>query len=228
MDIPDYCRKLETYLCQKNEGHLIRIVGPAFGKVRAWAERGVPLKIAFRGIDRYCDRYHATRPRRRPVRIEFCEADILDVFDDWRRAVGVLPDDDGATRRPRKPALAAHIARVIERLVGLRPVDGAALPPAVIDRIVRELDTLGQKARSARGQQRDAIVQRLGSIDGELTSCASDLLDRERATAFRAEAEAEIGDFLQRMPADARTKAIQSAVERLVRERLGLPVIAYE
>ena len=69
MDFSDYCRQLERYLCQKNEGHLIRIVGPAFGRVCAWAERGVPLKIAFRGIDRYCDRYYAQGPKRRPVRI---------------------------------------------------------------------------------------------------------------------------------------------------------------
>jgi len=30
MDPAEYCREIENYLCQKNEGHLIRIVGPAF------------------------------------------------------------------------------------------------------------------------------------------------------------------------------------------------------
>ena len=30
----DYCREIESYLCKKNEGHLIRIVGPAFEMVR--------------------------------------------------------------------------------------------------------------------------------------------------------------------------------------------------
>ena len=85
----DYCRQLETYLCRKNDGHLIRIVGPAFEQVCGWAARGIPLKIAMRGIDRYFERYYAKGPRRRPVRIEFCEADVLDVFDEWRKSVGV-------------------------------------------------------------------------------------------------------------------------------------------
>jgi hypothetical protein len=88
----DYCREIETYLCRKNDGHLIRITGPSFELVTAWAAQGVPLKVAFGGIDRYFERYYAHRargPRRRPVRIDFCEADVLDTFDEWRRATGV-------------------------------------------------------------------------------------------------------------------------------------------
>src|SRR3989337_429929 len=85
----NYCREVEAYLCRKNDGHLIRIVGPAFEQVCGWAARGIPVKIVFRGIDRYFERYYAKGPRRRPVRVEFCEADVLDVFDDWKRAVGL-------------------------------------------------------------------------------------------------------------------------------------------
>src|SRR5690242_21110300 len=122
MDPSEYCRQIEAYLCRKNEGHLIRIVGPAFEQVCGWANLGVPLKVAFRGIDQYCDRYYAKGPRRRPVRIEFCEADILDVFDAWRRAIGVQRDEpDVANQTPsRKPSLVSHIERVLLKLTSLR------------------------------------------------------------------------------------------------------------
>ena len=30
VQIADYCRDIETYLCRKNDGHLIRVVGPSF------------------------------------------------------------------------------------------------------------------------------------------------------------------------------------------------------
>ena len=62
----DYCRAIESYLCRKNDGHVIRIVSPAFEGVCAWAEKGVPLKAAYRGIDRYFERYYAKGARRRP------------------------------------------------------------------------------------------------------------------------------------------------------------------
>src|SRR5215813_3003793 len=127
----DYCRHLESYLCRKNDGHLIRIVGPAFEQVCGWASRGIPLKLAMRGIDRYFERYYAKGPQRRPVRIEFCEADVLDVFDEWRRSVGVVSvtsgdnAEDTVSNRGRAGAgtLPAHLERVIARLTILRSGD---------------------------------------------------------------------------------------------------------
>src|ERR671915_145319 len=108
-----YCHELERYLCRKNDGHLIRIVGPAFEQVCGWAARGVPLKVAQRGIDRYFERYYAKGPRRRPVRIEFCEADVLDVFDEWRRAVGIAAHVDTQTEAAAasRRSLPSHLER---------------------------------------------------------------------------------------------------------------------
>src|SRR5438045_6032193 len=88
----EYCREIETYLCRKNDGHLIRVVGPSFEIVSRWAEQGVPLKVAYAGIDRYFERYYRKGPRRRPVKIDFCDADVLDLFDEWRRALGIVSD----------------------------------------------------------------------------------------------------------------------------------------
>src|SRR5205814_1132952 len=104
LDRSDYCREVETYLCRKNEGHLIRIVGPVFEKVCGWATQGVPLALAIKGIDQYCERYYAKGQRRRPVRVEFCEADVLELFDDWRRAVGVTGAADGSETGPDRPS----------------------------------------------------------------------------------------------------------------------------
>ena len=77
----------------------MRVVGPAFDLVQGWAAAGVPLKVALSGIDRCCARLEARGPRRRPVRVEFCEADVLEAFDGWRRAVGVTHDRGGRERR---------------------------------------------------------------------------------------------------------------------------------
>ena len=46
IDVESYCRDIEAYLCRKNDGHLIRITGPAFEQVQGWAGQGVPLKVA--------------------------------------------------------------------------------------------------------------------------------------------------------------------------------------
>ena len=110
VDSHEFCRQIESYLCRKNDGHLIRIVGPAFDQVCGWAAKGVPFKVACRGIDRYFERYYAKGPRRRPVRVECCDADVLDVFDEWRRAVGVPAAD--AAPEATHASLPAHLERV--------------------------------------------------------------------------------------------------------------------
>jgi len=232
----EYCRQLETYLCRKNEGHLIRIVGPVFEQVCGWAAQGVPLTIACRGIDQYCERYYAKGPRRRPVRIEFCEADILELFDDWRRAVGVtaagpldstLPEGDGTTRR--HDTLPAHLERVITRLTAARAGVGRSNEfHQLIDQTVREVDGMRPTAKQVRGNDRRALIDRLAALDRALVTAATQELEETHAARLRAEAEAEIAPFASRMPADARSRAVDVALGRLVREEMGLPVVGVE
>jgi hypothetical protein len=222
-DHAEYCREVEAYLCRKNGGHLIRIVGPQFEQVRSWADRGIPITVAFRGIDRYCERHSAKGPRRRPVRIEFCEADILELFDDWRRAIGVSQEPQS-----RRPSLREHIDRAIARL--LASGRGAHSPGLGerIDAVVRELDRLAGEARHARGDARARIVDRLAALDRDLLAAAVEETDAVRAEALRREADAELASFGSRMSDEARARAATAAFHRLVREALALPALEYE
>lgn len=226
--VPDYCRQVETYLCRKNGGHLIRIVGPAFEQVRGWAARGVPLAIVFRGIDHCCERRQARGPSRRPVRIEFCEADVLELFDAWRRAVGVgVPG--GPTAEPaRRQGLGAHIDRAVARLTGLRTGERSPAFVQALADAVRELDGLRGGARQARGERRSAIVARLEELDSLLATAALAEVPPETAAALRQDAAEEIAPFAARMPREALARCLEAAFVRLVRQSLGLPTLRWE
>ena len=231
-DPGEYARQVERYLCQKNRGHLIRVVGPAFEMVCGWAATGVPLKIALRGIDRCCERLEARGPRRRPVRIEFCESDVLDAFDDWRRAVGVTASaeqDQAAEPEPRKPALSAHIERVIARLAHARGTGRAESPfHDRLDQLIRELEALAPSASRVRGEARATVVARLSQLDSALIEAAVGQLDEGRRSKLRDEAAEELAPFGSRMPADAKARALEAAFERLAREAAGLPDLRYD
>jgi hypothetical protein len=230
MNVAEYCRELEAYLCRKNEGHLIRIVGPAFEQVSGWAAQGVPLAVAFKGVDQYCERYYAKGPRRRPVRIEFCEGDILTLFDDWRRAVGVTQLSDTAADAPpaKRDTLPAHLDRAIARLTALRAGTPAPTFDRLLDEAVRELDRSRAAAKPSRGEARSALIGRLAALDRELLDAARHQVDAPRRAALRAEADAEIAPFAARMAPDARARAVEAAFDRLVREAVGLPVLSHE
>ena len=217
----EYCRQLEDYLCRKNEGHLIRIVGPAFEQVCGWSARGIPLRLAMRGVDRYFERYYAKGPRRRPVRIEFCEADVLDVFDEWKRSVGV------SAAAGAQSSLPAHLERVIARLTTLRAGSDRSLDP-VFDDVVRELDAARAKAKSLRGDAREALIDRLRQLDASLIDALRHRCDQSTLERLSAEADEELQPFRARMPAEAYQQSHQACVDRLLRERAGLPTISYE
>ena len=225
----DYCRQLEAYLCRKNDGHLIRIVGPAFEQICGWATRGIPMKVACHGIDRYFERYYAKGPRRRPVRIEFCEADVLDVFDEWRRAVGVpaAEDSDAADTSRRQPSLPSHLERVIARLTSLRGGDDRSLDETV-DTIVRELDAARAGAKNLRGDARDRLLERLRSLERGLLDAARARLAPAVMADIEREADAELAPFRDRMPADAYQRSRAACIDRIVRDRARLPVLAFE
>lgn len=233
MDPEQYCRDIEAHLCRKNDGHLIRIVGPAFERVSAWSSRGIPLSVACRGIDRYFERYYAKGPRRRPVRIEFCEADVLDTFDQWRRAVGVTGIGPGAADREpashgqRHGGLPAHLEKAVARLTARRSGDARGID-AALEAIVRELDAARPNAKSLRGDARHRFLERLRVLDRALLDAARAAYDAEVLAALTAEAEAELLPFRDRMPRDAYARSLGACVDRLLRERERLPTLAFE
>lgn len=239
----DYCRAIESYLCRKNDGHLIRVVGPSFELVSRWAADGVPLKIAFQGIDRYFDRYYAKGPRRRPVRIDFCDDDVRDVFEEWRRALGLTYQSTvdssqftastastaSVSRPSKRPSLTRHLERAVARLSQARA--SGVLPDAfdaLIDRIARELDAARREPRGLRGDARKQLAERLDRLDVELVAAARVLLEAGARAALEREAESELSPFRATMAPDAWTRARSAAIDRLVRERFNLPVLAFQ
>jgi hypothetical protein len=220
-------------LCRKNDGHLIRVVGPSFDVVSGWASRGIPIKVAFEGIDRYFERYYRSGPRRRPVKIDFCDADVLDVFDEWRRATGIAQSGLQAAASPRHgtssaPSLPEHLERVVMRLTAARASGsvGDAFDP-LIDRAAAELEAARSKAGGIRGDARAALVARLADLDGDLLRAARGLLDRAALASMELEAQGELAPFRSAMPPEAFAHALAATVDRLVRASFNLPVASY-
>ena len=235
MDHDQYCREVEAHLRRRNDGHLVRIVGPGFELVRDWAARGIPLRIVQRGIDRHVDRSAARGPRRRPVRIDFCEADVLDAFDEWRRAVGAFHvsegrGDTGAARsrsRPRR-SLAAHIDRVVGRLVA-RPTDpDTPGVMAAVSHTLERLDALRDESVNARGAARATVLEELSQLDAALVAAARQDAPADVCRMLAEEAGGDLAAFRGRMDPEVYERALQAATDRLLRDRWALPTVSYE
>lgn len=242
-DIGAYCREIETHLCRRNGGHLIRIVGPAFEMVSGWARAGIPLKVAFQGIDRHVERVEARGGRRRPVRVEFCEGDVLDAFDEWRRAVGVglprggggegggadEPDSGTAARSRHGPSLPAHLERAHLRLTST--LAGAPLPASLRqtgEEVAHALDRIRGAARTARGEARQRLLAELRELDRRLMDSAWASAGAEERERFVEEARRDLAGFRDRMSEAAWAEAVERAARQSLRRKWSLPRVAFE
>lgn len=234
MTTEEYCREIEAYLCRKNDGHLIRIVGPSFERVCSWAAQGIPYKIACEGIDRYFVRYYAKGPRRRPVQIDFCENDVLNAFDAWRRAVGVRlsgvePAAEDAAAKQRKKSLPEHLDRVCEKITNRR----AGLNPLpddydrVLEEVTNQVSGFKDLPSPIRGDAREQVVARLAELDRVMIEAARAHVDAATLKTMREDAAEQLLPFRDRMAGDAYERALSAAVDGLLRDREKLPVVSF-
>jgi len=231
-DLGEYCRRVEEYLARVNEGHIVRIVGTAFEMVRSWALEGIPLGIVCQGIDAKAERHRAGRSKR-PLRLEFCEGDVRALYDDWRRAVGAWSPgptgDETAGHLPpaieerRRPSVTRQIDRAIDRVVA---VSGSLdLPdglPGALTAILEDLVALRDDFRHTRGAARQALMERLVTIDRAIGDAARAAAGSSIADV-ELEARRDLATFKNRLPAEAWERSVRAGVDRLLRERYRLP-----
>jgi hypothetical protein len=164
------------------------------------------------------------------VKIDFCEADVLEVFDEWRRAVGVAASGEAAGPGPagRHASLPAHLERVVRRLTSGRANGSLGAEfDEVIDRVSAELDAARARSGGLRGDAREALIDRLATFDAELLRRARAALDDAAREALAREADQELAGFRSGMTSETFARAREAAIDRLVRERCGLPVVTF-
>ena len=160
------------------------------------------------------------------MQIDFCENDILDAFDAWRRAVGVRlpgaePAEEAARKKRRTRSLPEHLDRVCERVTARR---AGMTPPApefdaALELVTKEAAAFRDMAGPIRGDTRERVAARLVELDRLMLDAARAQMDEAALRSMRAEAAEELSAFRDRMPEETYQRAIESAVDRLVRTR---------
>lgn len=246
MSTGEYCRAVESLLCRKNNGHLIRVVGPAFEMVCDWERTGIPLGIIERAIEKRHLRYTANGARRRPLRIEFCEGDVIELFDQWRRAVGApqaaeqracivsaasKSKSDYGQSSPRT-TLTAHLESVIQRLEfwsEIRPI--VSNDTELLQRVSKVVDfvsTCRKSVNGLRGNARQEVIAKLKLYDEELLASLRASADDILMQRLEFEARGSLEPFRSRMASEVFENAVTIATDRLLVNHFKLPSLSFD
>lgn len=115
-DNDDYLERIERHFGLRRGGRLM--LSPRdWELVQTWRERGVPLTVVLRGINRAFDHFEASGPR--PDRINslsYCEQHVLETWEEHRE----LAAADGPSSRAgtRSGEAGAHLRSAAERCRG--------------------------------------------------------------------------------------------------------------
>jgi hypothetical protein len=98
----------------------------------------------------------------------------------------------------------------------------------VLDRAVRELDAVRDQSRSARGEGRERLLELLVALDRDLGAALSGTLSDGERVALVEQAQTELAPFRMRMAEAAYAHAVEMSIERLLRDRAGLPRLTFD
>ena len=136
--------------------------------------------------------------------------------------------DDAGVRHPHA-SLPAHLERVIVRLTTLR---AGARFTAEADRTIadaiRELDAARAGAAHLRGEARSAFIARLREIDLALVHEIRESIGSAERQVLEREAQDDLAPFKGGMTGEAYEHAVEASATRLLRDRTGLPIVAYD
>jgi hypothetical protein len=98
----------------------------------------------------------------------------------------------------------------------------------VLDTIANEVSSLSDLPGPLRGEMRARVLARLAALDTAMLQAVRAHADVATLQTLRQRAAEELAPFRDRMPLDVYDQAVDSAVDRLLREQAQLPVIAFE
>ena len=75
---------------------------------------------------------------------------------------------------------------------------------------------------------REALLARLRGLDVRLLEAARAGCDAPTLQRLTAEADVQLAPFLARMSADVYAESKQACIDRLIREHLSLPTVAFD
>ena len=102
------------------------------------------------------------------------------------------------------------------------------MPEALLEAIggvLQELVTLRATSKGARGADRDELTSRLAPIDTRMMEAARGAAGREGLRELDEHAARDLAAFRNRLSGDAWRQAMAATVDRLLRDRYGLPTL---
>jgi len=226
----NYFTEIEEAFVRKRGKHIF--VSPLdWALIESWKERGVPLHIALRGIEKTFESY-AARPRQRSIKTLFyCQEEVEAQFEEWLASQVGANGKAGKTESANDSELPFPRESILKHLSGLQEslnqikqerkredVFSETLERAVAQ--LKDLEKDFSKSKKPSAEKLEDSLTNLENLIDEslLKSLSSDAIAKEKA-----EVEKELKPYRGKMDTAVYEQTFNNLLLKRLRERLHLP-----
>lgn len=205
--------------------------------IESWKERGVPLHVALRGIERAFDSYES-RPRQRSVKtLLYCQEEVEAQFAEWLEsqhgAGPAMTNGEGGGTPEREAGLPFPRTLILEHLAkcradftrahdGRRTTNADELCDALA-RAAGRLAELEQDFAAAAKPDAERLEASLTQLEELLDRAMHASVSPQELGEARRTAEAEVKPYRERMERAAYEQTLGRLLAKSLRERYGVP-----
>lgn len=192
--------------------------------IEAWEQRGVPLHVVLRGIEKVFDSYDAKAGRRRTVKgLSYCREEIEAQYEEWlERRVGksAAEPETAATGESslfNENAVREHLTRVS---AGLQTAAGKSRGNLreVLERVSARLADIGKDYADA-----ESLESALGDLEKIIDDALPAMCDEKDLADLNARITKNLASYKNKMEPDVYTRTFDLMRLKELRERAGIP-----
>ena len=232
----NYFTEIEDAFIRRRGKHLL-LSSMDWALIESWKEKGVPLFVALRGIERAFDS-HEAKPRRRSVKtLMYCQEEVEAQYGEWLESqLGAGPEDengagaaDGQTDASlpfSRAAVLSHLSRAreaLEVLVKERRKTGSDEFSDTVARVITHLRSLEKDFAAAARPDAEKLEESLTALEKMLDGALVSRLAPAKLADARQQTEAQLLSYRNRMDAATYRQTLDNLLMKTLREQGRVP-----
>jgi hypothetical protein len=198
--------------------------------MEGWKDRGVPLHVALRGIERAFDSYEAKKYKRSVKTLLYCEEEVEAQYAEWLESrVGSHVEATGpqAANTPEstfpRPAVLKHLGRALDQLNQRCQNAEQDEISLALSRAARLLSEIKADYESVAQADARKLEDSLTGVERLLNDALRTNVSAEQLTAFEKEIKQQLQPYRSHMAKAVYQQTFDNLLLKRLREQHGVP-----
>jgi hypothetical protein len=201
--------------------------------IEVWKERGIPLHIVLRGIERWFDFYETKRRRRSVNMLMYCQEEVEAQYADWLESrVGAAAepaDRSGGDKSNSLPfsrkAILEHLQRSRANLLEVSSVRKRAGADDFTDALERATALLGELEEdfvASASPDAQKLEQSLSGLERMISDAIRSVATSEQIAAIEREVKEQLRPYRKHMEPSVYQQTFENFLLKRLREQVGI------